>query len=575
MSSKLKFLLKPWFLLSINTLAVFTVVFAWKNNDGKALEPLAAQMQRSLASTSNESAFSLLYQPKEKYRYTYKFSRAIQMQAWGKAIPAVEYAGEVYLDILHVTDNGFDALVQDKIPGLNLGGDIALRINLDSKGKVLKIYSTPRNTEAEEQHQALLKDFLALWIFPLEGDTVGKYESHWEKVSSDDSTKENWRKVKVKYFSGQKKIFPIIASSENFLSWSQEYYLPYFISGKEYTRMGSANDSLEAESKYSIQFVRAELSKENWNAVLAKLTDWEEMDHLPAAATLANGKPLPKWAELLSQLRSIDTLTSSEQLEIFGDLAKLLHARADYVDELLNFLREQNAIAQGSNSSLFKIIVGALATAGTHEAQVALIKIYEEPDCPVSGKGTILAALTTTQAGLESSTRDFLANTMSTEANKDLSQGAAFALGAALQNAPNDSSKQETIVKIQNLWGQQFSAGSSLQDKLALLDVVGNSGQLDLLPQVLSVINGNTDPALQARAVFALRYMNRNDTEQIIATRMSDTSPLIREAAVNASQYSSHVSVFSQPLQNCVNGESISRIQATCRSILNTVAGAN
>src|SRR6185503_11910265 len=100
----------------------------------------------------------------------------------------------------------------------------------------------------------------------------------------------------------------------------------------------------------------------------------------------------------------------------------------------------------------------------------------------VPGKGTILAALTTTQAQLSPSTRDFLLGETEGQNDVDLANGAAWALGSSLQGSPNDSNAQRSIASLQDAWGTALNATHPESEELVLLDAMGNSGRNEFLP---------------------------------------------------------------------------------------------
>ena len=199
-----------------------------------------------------------------------------------------------------------------------------------------------------------------------------------------------------------------------------------------------------------------------------------------------------------------------------------------------------------------------------------MLKFYKDPDCPVSGKGTILAAFTTTQATLQPTTREFLATEMKSEANGDLAHGAAFALGASLQNTSNDAQSATALEQIRQSWQLLTSQGSggNLGDQLALLDAMGNSGRSEYLSELQKTIDESGNPDLRAKAVFALRFMSGSDATQMLSQHLTDADSKVRLASAEAISQARWNEEFREPLQTCAASELLARIQAVCQAAL-------
>ena len=210
--------------------------------------------------------------------------------------------------------------------------------------------------------------------------------------------------------------------------------------------------------------------------------------------------------------------------------------------------------------------VGTLATTGTPESQAALVQIYQDPNCPVAGKGTILAALTTTQAGLTSQTRDFLLNESQSSANADLSNGATWALGSALQNAPVDTSSLRAISSVQQAWTTAQSMTQGENEELVLLDAMGNSGRPEFMPILSQVIASDSDNVLRTKAVYALRFIPSPDAVTLLGQELGDSNASVRLAAANAMVSAPWNEAFQAPLQHCVSSESVGQFSPPARA---------
>jgi hypothetical protein len=269
------------------------------------------------------------------------------------------------------------------------------------------------------------------------------------------------------------------------------------------------------------------------------------------------------WPTLLRRLSSVEQLAAGEQLKLFGDLVRMLRRKEAGVDDLLRALREADAIRRGPESALFRTVVGALASAGGTAAHRALTQLYSDPTIPVTGKGTILAAFTTTEAEIDRSTRKFLAERFGQETNRDLAEGAGFALGSALQKAANDSQARSAIQQVLNA----YEATESLRGRLALLDVMGNSGRSEFLARLGTVIDTEKNSELRARAAFSLRFIRTDQAREKLGRALLNPDQRVRGAAVAAIRLAEWTETFRAPVRTCVNQEPVAQIQSSCRGL--------
>lgn len=270
------------------------------------------------------------------------------------------------------------------------------------------------------------------------------------------------------------------------------------------------------------------------------------------------------WEKTRTELLGLGSLSNSEKLRVFGDLVKLLRAGKVTAMELRELLG-RDAIRLGSLSPLFQSVVGALATAGGPENFAALRAIYADPDCPVSGKGSVQAALTTTEAPIDAPTRDFLAEAMRVEQNRELANGAAYALGSALQRAPDDASSRSAIADIHSAWA---AAGGNVPAQLSLLDVMGNSGRLEFLPSIRGAMDTRNDPSVQAKAVFSLRYVDSMEANALLAAQLANPNPPLREAAIEAVRMGTWRESYRPALETCASSDPVEKLRTACGAAL-------
>ena len=286
-------------------------------------------------------------------------------------------------------------------------------------------------------------------------------------------------------------------------------------------------------STYKLDLQSTARIPSNANAHIASIATDLKAEAPSASEREQSLRPRFTWDDLSKKLSALDGMPRSEQLEVFGELAALLKSGDTGGDNgavatALSFLRGQGAIALGLQSALFNVTVGALAAAGTPEAQAAAIQVYQDPSCPTTAKGAILSSLTTMQAATTSSTQDFLSTEMNGQSNQDLAQGAAYALGASLQATPS----QAATAQISDGWTQAV-ADNSISQEMALLDAMGNSGLPTYLPTIETVING-ANSALQAKALFALRFIPGDEPLAILQAHLQDPNPQLSQASAAA-----------------------------------------
>lgn len=517
------------------------------------------------AQAARPSTLELRYQPKAGRRYVYSFQRRITLQGLpqnGASSSEMTYHGQFELDVISSNSAGFEALIRAYIAEHRTKEPLTLKIKLSSAGDHLEVFGSTLHNQTNSQESAILKDLLSLWGFNLREDTVGTFDARFEA--------DPFKKTKLSYIEskGQTSPLPEIVESEHFLGWDAYRALPHEISGHEKTRMGQASassnmSSISANAEYQILLVQ----EQELGAQVAKLaSQLNESETLALNVKSQESDTTEDWSTLRSELLGINALDPNAQLKIFGNLARFIKLHSDAVGDLMDLLRAQGAIQLGVNSALFKAALGALITAGTPEAQAAALKIYSDPSCPVSGKGAILSAFTTTQAPLSSATQDFLASAMKNESNPDLSQGASYALGSSIQKATDDSQKGDAIEALRQRY---LSSNGNVSDQLSALDAIGNSGQAAYLPDLRSIIqSADAESVLKAKAVFALRFIRSNEATDLLAQSLGSVDSQIRQAAARAISMASWNDSFRAPLQSCASSDSVSSVQALCRSVL-------
>lgn len=526
--------------------------------------PVAPPESRTLASAPGSTNYdlNLLYSPVAGQRYTYSFRREIILRGLDNNFPPITYEGKLHLDVIESGQTGFAALAKETIQG-QPDTPVMVKVRADKKGDRVEIFSRPLAKDADRDHESVLKDLLSQLFFPLQSDTVGKYAAEFSPLEKSSGGFYRFKKTKLSYTDN--KLLPKIVSSLHILEWSEKTKMPEEITGKESTSMGEGKTALASESGYQLKLLSVS------PAGKIKKSLWAELKNSIPLNLAASTRPLSdhpeyaslNWPDLVRKLQVIDQLNASDKLKLFGDLVKFIQLDGKALTGLLAELKSQNAIKAGADSNLFQTVVGTLATVGTPEAQSALLEIYRDPDCPPSGKGSILGALTTTQSKADPGTIEFLADEMEKNANPDLAQGAAFALGAALEKVSSDSEAADPIARLLAAWAN----AKSISAQIALLDAMGNSGRAEFLPTLNKVLNGTGAPELRAKAVFSLRFIQAGSAKTLMATSLQDADDKVRTASVMAMAFATWSEIFRAALDGCISGEKVEPIKEACTDL--------
>lgn len=518
--------------------------------------PGASRLRAPGSSNKDEP---LLFAPKAGRRYTYAFTRDLRFggfSGFGGQEPTISFRGTLHLDILQVHENGFTALAREQVEG-QAPNDVAVKLRLSDTGEDLELRAPKLIHESDRQHLDVLKDLLANFAFPSARDTVGPYRFELKRLSAN-ATHLQFQKRKLRYELAPP--VPDFVASLHLLKWSRQWHMPEETTGRETTRLGE--HGLVSETAYLLRLTAVSASPKISPRLLSTLSQPSSVavSARPLAEKVLD--PAQHWPATRARLLTLGKLSQGEQLGLFGFLARLIKGNPGLVNELLALLREQNAIK--TSSQLFRIVVGALSTEGSAEALAALRSLYQDPECPIAGRGTVLASLTTTEAPLDSATRAFLMALVADESHPSLSFGAAFALGAALQSAPaNDG---QVPAAVQQLLAYYENA-RTLDAQLAALDAMGNSGRIEFFPLLRSVAHTGAHPQLKAKAVFSLRFLASDSARDLLGQSLSQGELAVRAGAVAAMGLAPWHAAFGPAIQQCAAQEAVAEILSECRKI--------
>lgn len=184
-------------------------------------------------------------------------------------------------------------------------------------------------------------------------------------------------------------------------------------------------------------------------------------------------------------------------------MREVLKNLKDSPEHLTDYLAWTRSIRK--KRGLSAIAIGILGKLGTPEAQQGLIDLYESAGAVDHIQEQVLNAFTLTAAAATIETREFLRSQI-TEESGHLSEGAAYALGSSIQNAPADpESKRDLDFLLDSL-----EKSESIPTKMVFLDALGNSASSEAAP-TLERYSYSEDKFLREKALIGLRALQARD----------------------------------------------------------------
>jgi len=178
--------------------------------------------------------------------------------------------------------------------------------------------------------------------------------------------------------------------------------------------------------------------------------------------------------------------------------------------------------------ALFKQTVGALASAGTPEAQEALREIFEDQKKNVAGQQTILTAVNLMTAPLTVESAEWLKNTFLANHQAEIANGALYALGSSLDHTPSLATKTLLI--------EAWNAAQSPQEKKVALDAMGNSAQPEWLP-IFEGAFKDSDRSVRVASIQSLRNFPAPLSSELMGRALNDADPEVRKTAASVTEY--------------------------------------
>jgi len=449
-------------------------------------------------------------------RTVYRFKRTIRATLSGKKLVDVVLSGSLFVDELPAKTEGARTERLSFVLDEGTTPAVSLKLTLDRDGRLLDLRQPPTAglSETDAEAVSVLKDLASILAYASDEDTLGRYAARVRKEPN------RFHKSKLRYETAAAEGIEILKSRHE-VEWSDRAELPTRFTGEEETRAGLARQAIETFSAYAI--VRAGAGREPAQARADTASAWEET----RLAVQARGLVAPRvqWTEIRARWNESDSLIGQPRLAFYHRTLRSLKQHPEKIAELKDWI-----LKSGARSATFGI--GVLATHGTPEAQRTLREIYAELARLPEARGlqhTILSSFTTTEAKLEPETREFLAEVASDkEAEPELALNAAFAIGASIKKEPSEGDERKLL--------ELTRGAADLEEKLAYIDAIGNSGSPNLLPALEDSLRSDNS-RVRAKAVFALRWMRADAVTKRTEEFLTDASPDVRSAAERALRY--------------------------------------
>lgn len=497
--------------------------------------------------------------PKDK-KISYKYAKRIQIDGFGQQIPEIHLDG-IFSVQSNLENEDWSNFIVSFEPKGKKEETLNAYVRYSQRKNSFEIFIDPTSTKEDHEGLNVLKDILAQFFYLSNEDTVGIYRYQLAERQKD-SDKKTIRKTHKEYLSGNQRLK--IEEFVQLIELNRES-VPVKIQIKEKSSFGNAPYSLASRSLSRFDFLS--MSSSSFAKDVADKYQKRVSQQLVASQLPIDQNPEYQkihWPTLLTELQRISQLSSSEQLRVFGDLVKALRLDPTRVSDLRKILFEKDVISRGAQSEKYQSIIGALATDGSLDSQEILLEAYQHPQNPQSGKGSILGALTTTQATLSEETIDFLKKISEQDPDIDLRNGALFALGSAIEKVKEP---EDEIQYLKRKWREAL-ASNQLPQQLVVMDAIGNSGRVELFTEASDQAKSSAQIPLRAKAVFALRGMNLPAARSLLVQSLSDSDANVRFGAASAMYQAAWSIEFANPLGNCLKNESVDSIRDICSEVL-------
>ncbi len=494
----------------------------WTQNGGKRpVETMeGARTSRDPASVSTNE------QRVEIYDFERHVQASVQTGDVSKKFADLNYQGEFTLAWVNPT-TAFVAFTLER----GTPSTIAFEIKLKDWA-IEQVLSESPKSEAEEDALNILKDFSSILAYRSSEDTNGKYQARFSE-QKDERGQQVILKEKLSYLTNDGSS-PRFEKSVHEISFDAETHALVSANGTESTSVRNGDSRfLWTNSTYHLN----RRGIENRRMASTSTENLHESG-LGLSAQTTSGPQVYSWSQILQSLDTIGSIATDERLKLFHELVKSLKSDGKNLSNFMAWTSDH-----GAEMGVRTFAIGALASAGTPEAQSALVKWFQQ--FPES-RSVILNAFTTSHASFTSDTRSFLTSLLEdTSENSYHAYGAAYALGAGMKN--DSSPNSEDVNRLEAL----VHSATTTEGMAVALGAIGNSGNEAFLPVIERSLTAEDD-TVREKAVLALRLMPVADTLELVNHAWADASLKVKSAAVQVIHFQGDVASYKNILNECV-----------------------
>lgn len=221
---------------------------------------------------------------------------------------------------------------------------------------------------------------------------------------------------------------------------------------------------------------------------------------------------------------------------------------------------ERAAALIRSDAQHASFVIDALTSASSAEAQASLLRLTDEASLPDDVQSRLLQSAIRIQQPTAATVEKLLGWLQ----RGDRRLQALYGLGTMARHL-RESGNSAQSTRIAETLGRELRASHGSAERVHILRGIANSGEASLLGAVRPLL-GDEDESIRGAAVEALRLMQHDEVDGLIATRLDqDQSPVALRAAVNAAKLRAPTAPLAAALSRAAlgSGDSQTRYRAT------------
>lgn len=206
------------------------------------------------------------------------------------------------------------------------------------------------------------------------------------------------------------------------------------------------------------------------------------------------------------------------------------------------------------------VVVGALGGAATPESTKALGRLVNDAKGPPAVRANAATQLAFAKGANAMEARDSLSQGLS-DSSREVRESSALALGnVARELGDADGETVRDLVA-------RYERARDDEERAMLLEALGNSGSVEILPVVSSALTSENE-SLREAAAHALRFLPLGDADKVLARVLgTEPSPTVLVAAVDSIGFRV-VEMHARALERVILTDSAGRVRAAVAEIV-------